>query len=248
MKDGKMDRLTKTIGEQISKANALWQLFSPHERVLVAVSGGKDSLSLLPLLKEYDLRIYGAHVADFLSPFFAAETFAHAYCEDFTVIREDIFDNLGKNPCFGCSRRRRKLLLEHAQKLGITKLVFAHHKDDVALTLLLNIIFGREISTMMPKQPLFGGAFYIVRPLYFVPERLMQLYAKKYELPITSTGCPYEEQSRRTMLKRELQRLQNAHPHTDLTDNVFSSLRHLNFDFLPKFNEQTEKACQTDFF
>ena len=79
---------------------------------------------------------------------------------------EVVKQNQNKNPCFICSRKRRKALFELADKLNCDKVALVHQRDDVIETLILNIFYGREISTILPKQPVFNNKFQIIRPFW----------------------------------------------------------------------------------
>jgi len=86
---------------------------------------------------------------------------------------------------------RRKRIFEIANENGCNRIAFAHHKDDIIETLLINIFYGREISTMMPDQSVFGGKFHIIRPLAYIREPLIQKVCKGENIPVIET-VPYE--------------------------------------------------------
>ncbi len=164
-----MTRLEERIISIIDRTNQRWQLFAEGERLLVAVSGGKDSLALNHLMNYYPVRLQALHVR--LSPQHRIDFIEdNGLADKIKVIETSIYDDVKKsafsssetqklkkslNTCFSCSRKRRKKILEYAEEKGFQKILIGHHRDDVVATLLLNIFFSREISTLMPLQPLF---------------------------------------------------------------------------------------------
>ncbi len=230
-----MTRLETLLYNKISEANACWEFWQDGEEVVLGVSGGKDSLALLELLQLFPIKIIPVHIQNDSSTnldWIKDNPSLH----DCQVISTEIFKEIAeiKNPCFSCSRKRRKLILEFAQNRGVTKIVFAHHKNDVVETLLLNQFFSREISTMLPKQPLFKGIFHIIRPLYLVEEELIIKYASQKGFPIFKNPCRMETGSKRKWIKKLLSEINSEHPKIDVYDNIFSSIFRVNTDFMPK--------------
>ncbi|MBW1668665.1 MAG: tRNA 2-thiocytidine(32) synthetase TtcA [Deltaproteobacteria bacterium] len=164
----------------MGKAIHTREMISEGDHVLVAVSGGKDSLSLLWLLRERLKRVpieygiiavhvdvgFGSDSAERMKSFFTEHGF------DYRIVRTDIGPKAHgpenrENPCFLCSRLRRKILFELANELGCNKIAFGHHKDDVIETFFLNLFYGASLSTMMPVQDFFQGKLTIIRPMSF---------------------------------------------------------------------------------
>ncbi len=232
-------RLERLLLDHVRDANRRWNLFEPDDRVLVGVSGGKDSLALPRLLSLLPVGIELVHVG------INIDEALLEYCRDiapFHLVEVDVLAHLPKreNPCFECSRIRRKLILEKARERGIAKIALGHHRNDVVETLLLNMVFSREISTMMPKQSLFDGEYHIVRPLYTVPEALLASYAKERQYPVMDERCPHAGNSKRTTIRKMLRDLQHEHEKIDVLDNLFSSMARVNGDFLPDFARPDE--------
>ncbi len=226
-------RLERLLIEHIRDANERWNLFETGKRVLIGVSGGKDSLALPRLLSLIPLEIELVHIG-----VDADEAFLDYCCElgTFHLVEEDILAKLPgrENPCFECSRIRKKLILEKAQERRIDRIALGHHRDDVVETLLMNMVFSREISTMTPRQPLFDGAFHIVRPLYTVPEKLLTSYAKERQFPVMQERCPYAGKTKRQTVRDLLMNLQREHRNIDVNDNLFHCMQRVNVDFLPE--------------
>jgi tRNA 2-thiocytidine biosynthesis protein TtcA len=137
-----------------------------------------------------------------------------------------------KNPCFLCSRLRRKRIFEIAAETGCTKIAFAHHRDDIIETLLINMFYAREISTMVPDQSIFGGELHIIRPLSYIGEDLVKKYARERQFPAIENLCPTSKVSRRTYVKNLLAELERDNK--DIRDNIFRSMQRVKMDYLPK--------------
>jgi len=209
--------VAKEIKRLTGKAIHTKDMIRDGDHVMVAVSGGKDSLALLWLLKErikrvpIDYRItavhvdpgFGANSADKMTSFFLAHGF------EFRVIESDIGPKAHgpqnrENPCFLCSRLRRKLLFQTAEEVGCNRVAFGHHKDDLIETFFLNVFYGASISTMVPVQGLFGGKLTVIRPFYLVDEDLIRRYAQLMDWPEISLDCPTAGSSKREEIKNML--------------------------------------------
>ena len=136
-----------------------------------------------------------------------------------------------KNPCFLCSRLRRKRIFEIAAEKGCNKIAFAHHRDDIIETLLINLFYGREISTMVPNQTIFGGELHIIRPLAYIREDLVKKYAQERGFPSIENGCPTSRMSRRRYVKDLLGELEKENPR--IRENIWKAMAHVKPDYLP---------------
>ena len=122
-------------------------------------------------------------------------------------------------------------MFEIANETGCNKIAFAHHKDDIIETLLINMFYGREISTMMPDQSVFGGKFHIVRPLAYINEPLIKKYAREENMPVIQDKCPTSKTSRRLYIKKLLDNMEKDNK--DVRENIFKSMSHVKIDYLP---------------
>jgi tRNA 2-thiocytidine biosynthesis protein TtcA len=220
------DRLLSSVAQ----ANANWDIIPPNHPILVGVSGGKDSLALLRLLKVMGRTVFGLHLRAPTSQPESWENEAARLCK-FTIQPADWMSSLSHNPCFACSRKRREALIRFAANHGIRRIALGHHREDVTATLLLNIFFSREISTMMPMQPLFGGQFLLVRPLYLVPESWLVRYM--HDFPTTKHVCLHAGGSRRKRIREVMTMIQSENPKIDLNDNIIAAMAHIRSRFLP---------------
>jgi len=136
-----------------------------------------------------------------------------------------------ENRCYFCSRERRKKILEFADKLNIFRVALAHHKEDVAESLFLNIIYNGEISVPTPKQSIIQGRFYIIRPLYYFEKERIEELARVIGLPNNRNLCPYYKESKRELIRNFLKRIKKEHPL--VYKNIFRSIFHINRAYMP---------------
>lgn len=233
-----MTKLEKLLIKQVQKTLDKFSLINPEKRYILCLSGGKDSLALYYLLKELEIKITPIHIK---SNWDNSEFDKFNFPQDTVIIDSHISDilkndNIKNNYCYVCSRERRKLILTYAKSINIKDIILAHNKNDVVETLLLNIFFSREISTLMPKQLLFNNEFSINRPLYEVDEHLITKYIQEKNIKIFTDYCPYSQLNKRTLMKKIISDVQNTHTHNqqiDIIDNIYSSLKMINTSFLP---------------
>lgn len=238
-----MSYVAKEIKRLTGKAIHTMDMIRDGDHVMVAVSGGKDSLALLWLLKErikrvpIDYRItavhvdpgFGANSADQMTSFFLAHGF------EFRVIESDIGPKAHgpqnrENPCFLCSRLRRKLLFQTAEEIGCNRMAFGHHKDDLIETFFLNVFYGASISTMVPVQGFFGGKLTVIRPFYLVDEDLIRRYAQLMDWPEISLDCPTAGSSKREEIKNMLTHFYRSN--RKIKGNIFHALQNVNAEYL----------------
>ena len=238
-----MSYVVKEIKRLTGKAIHTMDMIRDRDHVMVAVSGGKDSLSLLWLLKERIKRVpidyrltavhvdpgFGANSADQMTSFFSAHDF------EFRVIESDIGpkahgEQNRENPCFLCSRLRRKLLFQTAEEMGCNRMAFGHHKDDLIETFFLNVFYGASISTMVPVQDFFGGKLTVIRPFYLVDEALIRRYAQLMDWPEISLDCPTAGSSKRGEIKNMLKHFYKSN--RKIKGNIFHALQNVNAEYL----------------
>ncbi|OPX35125.1 MAG: tRNA 2-thiocytidine(32) synthetase TtcA [Desulfobacteraceae bacterium 4484_190.2] len=238
-----MSYVAKEIKRLTGKAIHTKDMIRDGDHVMVAVSGGKDSLALLWLLKERIKRVpidysitavhvdpgFGGNSADQMTSFFLANGF------EFRVIKSDIGPKSHgpqnrENPCFLCSRLRRKLLFQMAEEVGCNRIAFGHHKDDLIETFFLNVFYGASISTMMPVQSLFGGKLTVIRPFYLVDEDIISRYAQLMDWPEISLDCPTAGSSKREEVKNMLKHFYRSN--RKIKGNIFHALQNVNAEYL----------------
>jgi tRNA 2-thiocytidine biosynthesis protein TtcA len=232
----------REIRRLVGKAIHAYGMVQDGDRILVGVSGGKDSLSLLHLLHErrkrvpirYDLVAvhidlgFGEGNVEALKAFFEEKGIPHRF--EHTEIGELAHSTRNReNPCFLCAWERRKRTFQLAHELRCNKIAFGHHKDDVVETLLLNIFYSAEISTMLPVQPLFKGKMSLIRPLFLVEERKIARFAEAMKFPVGSSGCPSCGRTKRHEIKEVIALLEKRNHR--VKGNIFRSLSNVKLEY-----------------
>ncbi len=234
MKNRIFTNITRLVGRAIGD----FRLIDNGDRVLVALSGGKDSWSLLYALKhlqgkapvKYDVAAVTIHpgnsvfdcspVADRL----AQDRIAHRVipADIVTVVNENLSD--GTNPCSFCSRLRRGILYTYAAREGWNKIALGHHLDDFVETLLLNLFFNGSIKGMSPNLLADDGRNTVIRPLVYVREELTRQCAQSLGVPILGCSCAYQGMSgsRRQWVKSLLNQIEKEVPH--VRSNLLASM------------------------
>jgi len=229
----------------LEKAVLDYSMIEEGDRLLVGLSGGADSFVLLDLLDspmvfvpKFSFVVVNIDLG--FDPGYAAYRQMEKYFQEhqYPYVMEKT--NIGllahtdfnkKNPCFLCSRLRRKKIFEIAHEKGCNKVAFAHHRDDIIETLLINMFYGREISTMLPNQSIFGGKLHIIRPLAYLQESLVKKYSHERALPTVKNECPTSENSRRSYIKKLLDQLEVDNP--EIRHNIYKALSHVKPNYLP---------------
>ena len=240
----KYSKLFLHLKKWLEKAVLDYKMIEDGDKVLIGVSGGADSFALLDLLDSKMIYVPSfSFVAVNIDMGFDSTYQSHDELEKYLqennyryVIEKSDIGNLAhsdfnkKNPCFLCSRLRRKRIYEIAEAEGCNKIAFAHHRDDIIETLLINMFYGREISTMMPNQSIFGGKLHIIRPLAYLKEELVKKYSKERQFPIMKNDCPTSMTSKRVYVKNLLNKLELDNK--QIRDNIYKAMSHVKPDYL----------------
>ncbi|RLA81538.1 MAG: tRNA 2-thiocytidine(32) synthetase TtcA [Deltaproteobacteria bacterium] len=235
--------LEKRVRRLVGKAIHEYRLLEDGDRVLVALSGGKDSVVLLKVLCDrlryvpisYELKVltvdlgFGGLDTDGLREFVEAQG-----CE-FILKRTEIGPRAhraggSETPCFLCSRWRRKVFFETASELGCNKLALGHNRDDIIETFLMNVLYCGEISTMVPRQELFGGRLTVIRPLALLDEEKIRAYLKLHRLPEFQDRCPTREGTKRREIKHLIGQLHRMDKR--IKGNIFHALSNVRLEYL----------------
>lgn len=255
-------KIEKIILRGIKRASRFFSLVQPGDRIIIACSGGADSFTLTRLFplafrgwNEANVEFIPVHI-DGGEPYEkerleSIAEFSKRYGLEIRIVKADIYSKAFSesnpfSPCFTCSRLRKKALLEEAQRLKVNKIALAHHFDDLIETFLLNIFFSREISTMMPNQPLFDGKYHIIRPLVFISETYLKRYAYLHSFPISPYRCPFASLSKRRFVKVLLKALEKKFP--GIKKNLYLSLYNVKLDYLlAKYSSRIDVDKQLEF-
>ncbi|MGD8257736.1 MAG: ATP-binding protein [Desulfobacterales bacterium] len=241
----KDDRTYKALNRFVGKALHRYAMIADEDRILVGISGGADSLTLLWMLSKRLARVpinyqlfavfidpgFGGSFAEKLKAFCAKEGFRlRVEHTDYGLLGHSSANK--ENPCFLCSKLRRKRLFEIAEEMGCNKLALGHNKDDIIETLFLNICYAGEISTMLPAQKMFQGRFTLIRPLAFANEDLIRRYASERHLPVFENPCPTAKTSKRREIKMLLNQLYRSN--RKIKGNIFRAMSHVKPEYLLK--------------
>jgi tRNA 2-thiocytidine biosynthesis protein TtcA len=239
-----MASIEREVRRLVGKAISHYDLIHDGDRIAVAVSGGKDSLLLLWLLRERLQRIpihynltavhvdpgFDAAAADRLEAFLLKEGFAYHIIRTDHGLKAHSPENR-ENPCFLCSRLRRATLFHKARELDCRKIALGHNQDDLIETLFINICYGGQVATMVPKQPFFGGKMTVIRPLALVAAAKAESLCRRLGLPIIPNACPSACNNRRQELRELLEPLFRKNP--KVRGNIFHAMSHVNLEYLP---------------
>jgi len=226
------------LSKKIGKAIQDYRLTEDGDRILVAVSGGKDSLTLLDMLarrREFapiDFYLKAVYVHNKKDPCHYPETFK-SFCKKInvdSVVRRLAVDITRDNACFTCSWERRKLLFTLAGKLRCNKVALGHTKDDIVETTLLNMLFNGEISTMVPRQSLFKGKITLIRPLAYVEEDETRRFCRDEKLPVHTCPCKFQDLSKRRLVETMIAMAEKVNP--AVKTNILRSLGRIKKEYL----------------
>lgn len=235
-------KISKAVGEAAFR----YRMFEPGERIAVGLSGGKDSLTLLRVLRDRQ-RIsaipYSLHPI-YVDPGFdggfheALGTWCRSLGLDLTVEQTShgplahSAENRKKSPCFLCALMRRKRLFRLSEDLGCKTLALGHTKDDIIETLFINMCYAGKIGTMVPRQDLFKGRFHIIRPLSLVDEQRIIKLTRDFPdvFPVFTNPCPSAGRTRRSEVKGFLQTLYRQD--RKIKSNIFRSMGNVRMDYM----------------
>ena len=219
-----MMKAEQKVLKRFNKGCVDYRLLEDGDHILIALSGGKDSLELVRLLAQR-ARIYKPHIeveaAHIIMDNIPYET-DRSYLQDFCAengiklhILHSSFDESTdprKTRCFLCAWNRRKTLFEFAVSHGFNKIALGHHMDDILVTLLMNITFEGSHSTMQPSLPLKHYPLTIIRPLCLVHEADIRQVAEELHFTKQKALCPYEETTRRSDMQAVFHHLEQLNP------------------------------------
>ena len=243
MKKNRNELLLKVLDAKMKKAIFSYNLFNDGDRVMIALSGGKDSLALVELLGRRSkilfpkLHLFAVHVIMDNIPYYSDIEYLRIFCDTYSIplkIKKCTFDitiDKRKSPCFLCSWNRRKAIFEAAKENNCTKIALGHHQDDILQTLLMNMAFQGAFSTMPPFLQMKKFDMAIVRPLCLIAEKELCELAKMSAYKEQIKKCPYETDSFRPEFKKILNSLGTLNPH--VRQSMWSAMNNIQKDYLP---------------
>jgi tRNA 2-thiocytidine biosynthesis protein TtcA len=234
------NKLEKKLCRLVGQAIGDFGMIEDGDKVMVCVSGGKDSYAMLDILMKLRERapIHFEIVAvnlDQKQPNFPAEilpNYLKGLGIPFHIEEQDTYSIVkrvipeGKTTCGLCSRLRRGILYRVADELGATKIALGHHRDDILETLMLNMFYAGKLKGMPPKLRSDDGKHIVIRPLAYVPEKLLERYAADMNFPIIPCDlCGSQPNLQRQAMKEMLRDWEKKHP--GRVENLFRSMHHI---------------------
>ena len=235
-----LQKLQAHLRGLVGKAIEDFGMIAEGDRVMVCLSGGKDSYTLLDILislqrsapVHFDLIAVNLDQKQPDFPAHVLPDYLTALGVPFRIIEQDTYSVVkrvipeGRTMCGLCSRLRRGALYRFAGENGITKIALGHHRDDIVETLFLNMFFGGKLKAMAPKLASEDGRHIVIRPLAYVPERDIARYARGREFPIIPCNlCGSQENMQRVAVKKMLAEWEKAFP--GRTETIFSAIRNV---------------------
>ena len=259
-------KFRKTIWSRFVKAVQEYKLIEENDKIMVCISGGKDSFLLAKCMQE--LKRHGK--VNFEVFYVVMDPGYNEYnkniildnakvlnveVEMFSTDIFDIVETVDKSPCYLCARMRRGCLYKKAQELGCNKIALGHHFDDVIETTLLSMFYGAEIKTMMPKlhSDNFEG-LELIRPLYLVKEEDIISWKRFNELTFINCACRFTEScsvlddgsSKRKEIKELIKKLRKNNEKIDY--NIFKSIDNINLECVLGYKKGKEKHSFLDYY
>ena len=232
-----LSKLQNRLTKRFHKACADFSLIEEGDHILIGLSGGKDSLALVELLGKRAqifvprFKVTAIHVRvrerAYLTDISYLQSFCDAYYVPLIVRDTEIGDEPDqksekKDPCFLCSWYRRKALFDAARELGCNKIAFGHHKDDIVETLLMNLIFQGNFSTIYPKLQMDKMPLQLIRPLCLIEEKDLRRYAELRGYKRQKQACPFEKASSRAEVKALVEQLERLNP--EVRDSIWGAI------------------------
>lgn len=211
--DKHLNKMAHFLLKKVNLVIRQFDMISDGDRIAVALSGGKDSFSLLSLLihrQAFAMEKYSVAAIHVIGDARGADLPVHPELSEWLEksgieyeIRPTYMADGEQVPlsCQRCTWNRRRTLFEMAKDLGCNKLAFGHHLDDLAQTALLNLVYHGKNETMTPVREYFGGECTLIRPLAYVPEKELKRFAAAHDFPPPPSACPRGEHTQRQHMK-----------------------------------------------
>lgn len=235
-----LQKLRKFLESRTGKAIGDYNMIEDGDTILVCVSGGKDSYTLLAMLMALQkrapikFRLIAMNLdqkqpgfpADILPRYFASLGIEHRIVEadTYSIVKDKIPE--GKTTCSLCSRLRRGIIYRTAKELGANKIALGHHRDDMVHTLFLNLLFGGKMKAMPPKLVTDDQAHVVIRPLAYCSENDIAKFARGMEFPIIPCNlCGSQSNMQRQKIREMMQDWDRRYP--GRTESVFTAMQNI---------------------
>ncbi|MCA0177831.1 MAG: tRNA 2-thiocytidine(32) synthetase TtcA [Proteobacteria bacterium] len=239
------NKLRKRLRRQVGQAIGDYNMIEAGDKVMVCLSGGKDSYGMLDVLLHLrdrapiDFELVAVNL-DQKQPGFPAHVLPdylasrgvpfHIETQDtYSIVKSKIPE--GKTMCSLCSRLRRGILYRVARELGATKIALGHHRDDMVVSLLMSMFFNSKMKTMPPKLVSDDGQHIVIRPMAYVDEQDLERWAAHRQFPIIPCSlCGNQENLQRVQIKAMVREWERQYP--GRTDNIFTAMGNLSLSHL----------------
>ncbi len=222
-----LKNLEKRLTYLVANAIRDYRMIEDGDRIMVCLSGGKDSYAMLDILRllqgrapvRFELIAVNLDQKQPGWPEHVLPDYLESIGVPYRILEQDTYSVVkrvlpeGKTMCSLCSRLRRGALYSAAEEMGATKIALGHHRDDLIETLFLNMFYGGKLATMPPKLKSNDGRHVVIRPLSYVPESYLERYAGLKEFPIIPCNlCGSQENLKRAQIKRMIHAWEKEEP------------------------------------
>jgi tRNA 2-thiocytidine biosynthesis protein TtcA len=234
------EKICRKVGKTIFDYN----LIEDKDRVLVGLSGGKDSMILLEALADrkkhlpVSFELFAIHVTATNVGYKTDTDYLADFCKEINVLLylEEIEVDFTRKPekpvCFICSWERRKKIFAKSKELNCNKIALGHHNDDAIQTMIMNMIYHGSYSSLPQKVQMFGGRVSLIRPLLMIPEKELIYYASLRGFKEHEKSCPYEDVTKRNDMNNLMESIDRLNK--DARKNLFRAMDRIHLDYLPK--------------
>ena len=241
---GRMIPTDPLITKKIAAAIHRYAMIAPGDKVLVAVSGGKDSMTMLAHLHAMaahfpiPFSIKALHIkTDFCNCFKKnrMEDTLDSWGVDYEILQVNVIKRLKEGQtmnCWWCSTQRRTELLNYAQKNNFQRIALGHHMDDIIETFFMNMLYKSELSTMLPAMQYEKYPQSLIRPLSLLPQTEIVRFAEAHALSRLVCGCPYTSKSKRKDVRKLIASFADGDDR--IRENIFASMANVYPAYLPK--------------
>lgn len=248
----KSSKLIYTLQRKLRKAIDTYGLVKEGDKILIGLSGGKDSLALVELLGERQkifkprFSVVAAHISVSNIGYQSDIDYLRAHCQSHGVAfehRTTSFDestDKRKTHCFLCSWHRRKALFELAKELGCNKIALGHHQDDILQTLVMNLLFQGSFSTMPPLLKMDKFEMEIIRPLALIKEGELKELEAIRQYKKQEKNCPYEKETNRADVKSLMAEMERIAP--GMRNSMWNAMNNIQEEYLPRTDAAYEEA------
>lgn len=244
------EKLFKKLGRKMALTIREHNLLEDGDRLLLGLSGGKDSMIMLELLADrikafpFHVEMFAVHIVpedigyevdlDYI------KKFAIGLEVDLKIIRiRPDLEKSDKSACFICSWERRKAIFDYGKELNCNKLAFGHHRDDALQTFMMNLLYHGSISSLPYSLSMFEGRVKLIRPLMDIWEQELINFSKFRKFDAVSKYCPHENLSKRNYTKNLIDEISKSYPASRI--NMFHALDNIYTEYLPKSKKSSSK-------